>query len=112
MGTIDSSWLDRMAAREKADSIVDIVNRWRAMDSLCPDVSVLFIEPVIIRKGIDILADAVEAELKEESFTNDDGTAFFYYHFDYRGVRFGTTTDKNLALEKGDGADGGEENGG
>lgn len=108
----DFTWMDQMAAKEKADAIVDIVNKWRIMNTCCPDVRICSIEPVCILEGIDLLADAVGAELQENDFAERAGSPSFYYFFEYKGVRFSHASEEKLVPRKGDDADGEEGNGG
>lgn len=110
--TDNTAWMNRMAAMEKADTIVDIVNKWRDMSTCCPDVRICSIEPVCILEGIDLLADAVGAKLQENDFTERDESPSFYYHFKYKGVRFAYASEEKLVPRKGGNADGEEGNGG
>lgn len=108
----DFAWMNQMAAKVKADAIVEIINKWRAMDTCCPDVRICSIEPVCILEGIDLLADAVGAKLQENDFTERNGSPSFYYYFEYKGVRFSHAAEEKLVIKKGDDADGREGDGG
>lgn len=73
-------WLDILVDRyKKATEAMYLVPRIKARASC--DTSVMIYE------GIDIVADIMGVELKEEEFKSELGHKY-YYHFFYEGVEF------------------------